>query len=139
VPEDTRRQAAISRKEDSREAFRSHLSQVIKPAFEEAKQMLVRHGITTAVSEQSSRQKEGDLTIGFYVLDDDARPGRPQFPHDSKTHLVFTCNPQTGKVSVYEARQMPGGGSSAGTAGEIPLGEVSADYIHAAILRLLGD
>ena len=129
-------QAKREREQAFRSSFAAHASAVIRPALEEVRLLLSRQSVEAVIAEDKFQNLEP--RIGLYAFTADARLGRPQSPDSASTQLVLTSNAHAGKVSVYEARQS-GGQRTAGPAGDIPLEQITADYIQAAVLRLLGE
>lgn len=117
--------------------------EVIKPALNDVAAAVAEQGWTTEITESDEREQNGRggavtvdtprITLSFFR---GAKPNYYQW-HEYP-HFSVRGDKRAGKANFHTSTTGPGHGGSSGGAGDIALGEITADVIHSKVVEYIG-
>lgn len=122
--------------------FAGRIQAVVRPVMLEAAELLGRGGHEYEIVENpDGLQPDGrtlNAAITLTIFPNGVRPTDPRSDEPKGwPHIAFFVNPTKNTVLVHESAMMPGVGGPAGTAGEYPLDEVTAEVVEKHIVSVL--
>jgi len=127
---------ALSQKEETFLArFYSVRASILRPRMQEFGEYVKSRGYDYEIDEQDERvggepTNSGSIAIHFITNREAGRSIRecPTF--------IFSCESSHERVRLFESTVAPGGGGHSGTVGEVPLAELTPDFVERQLLAL---
>lgn len=122
--------------------FAGRIQSVVRPVMTETAELLKRSGHDYEIIENSDGlQPDGKILNAAIVLAIYPNGERPIDPRNSDQsgwpHIAFFVNPNRNTIFVHESAMMPSMGGPAGTAGEYPLEDITAEIVEKHIVSVL--
>ena len=131
-----------AQREEFLQSFGARIAGVVRPAMEEAAELLRRSGHEFEIVENSDglqpdgRTLNGAITLTIYP--NGVRPSDPRnTDQNGWPHIAFFVSPSKNTVLVHESAMMPGVGGPSGTAGEYALDDITAEVVSKHIVSVL--